>query len=146
MPIVHLIKLCVGVEDIDHLARLQAARLQKAAAENRPPVLRHVTRNMPRRADEVLAGGSLYWVIRGFIRVRQRIVGLEPVTDDGRPACAIILDPVLQRTSLEACRPFQGWRYLEAGRAPYDVRGEEGGAAESLPPGLAEELRQLGLL
>ena len=144
---VHLVKLCVGVESVEQLAEWQAGRLERMRGEGLPPRLRHVTRSTPRRAEEVLEGGSIYWVIRGFIRVRQRIVGLEETTnDEGHPACAILLDPQLVRTSLEPFRPFQGWRYLEVARAPYDIAETGDRSTDLLPSGLAEELRSLGLL
>lgn len=133
---VHLLKLCVGIEDVDHLAEVQAKRRE----------LRHVTRNTPRRAAEVLDGGALYWVIKGFIRVRQRIVGLEPAErNDGRPACAIVLDRQLIKTELRAFRAFQGWRYFPVADAPPDLDPNRQPAAE-LPAEMEQELRGLGLL
>ena len=144
---VNLLKLCVGVDHVNHLAQLQSARLKDMLANGvKNPQLRHVTRNMPRRADEVLNGGSLYWVIRRVIRVRQPIIGLEKVErDDGKPACAIILSPELIRTHPRSFRPFQGWRYFAANDVPpdlpegYDSDGE-------FPDDMADELRTLGLL
>ena len=83
----HLIKLSVGVEDVNHLARLQERRLADAKRRGETPELKHVTRNTPKRAAEVLDGGSIYWVIKGFIRARQPIVALRAVNrEDGRPA------------------------------------------------------------
>ncbi len=114
---VHLIKLCVGVEDVDHLAALQAERLKKSGR------LHHLTRHAPKRTAEVLAGGSLYWVIRGFIRVRQTILGFDKtVKSDGSPACAVILEPKLITTELKPFRPFQGWRYFDPAKAPPDSK------------------------
>ncbi len=133
---VNLLKLCVGIEDIEHLAEVQANR----------PELRHVTRNTPRRAAEVLDGGALYWVIKGFIRVRQRIVGLDPAErSDGRPACAIVLDRQLIKTELRAFRAFQGWRYFPFADAPPDLDPNREITAE-LPVDMEQELRSLGLL
>jgi len=103
----HLIKLAVGVDDVDHLAELQARRLAQAGAENRAPVLRHVTRHAPRRAEELLTGGSLYWVIRGWVRVRQKLVGLDPVIGDGVRRCALVLDP-LGSDRAEGAPPVSG--------------------------------------
>ena len=74
---VHLVKLAVGIEDAEHLARVQKARLAAAVREKRKAVLRHVTRHRPKRADEIVSGGSLYWVIGGAIVARQRILGFE---------------------------------------------------------------------
>jgi len=143
---VHLIKLSVGVDDVEHLARIQAKRLTDARRRGVAPELKHVTRHRPRRADDILGGGSIYWVIRGFIRARQRIVDIRPAQRaDGTPACALVLDPELVRTERRSARPFQGWRYLAADRAPKDApKGRR--ADDEVPEKMADELRQLGLL
>ena len=144
---VHLIKLSVGVESVEHLAALQAQRLALAKENGMPAVLQHVTRHMPKRRDEILADGSIYWVIRGFIRARQRIVDLAATTNvEGKPACAIVLDSTLVQTRLDPFRPFQGWRYLDPARAPQDLSEVEDDGMESLPPEMAAELRNLGLV
>ena len=142
----HLIKLCVGVDDIRHLARIQAVRLAEARRRGDTPELRHVTRNTPRRAAEILDGGSLYWVIKGFIRVRQPVIDIRSVErEDGQPACALVLDPVLTRTEIRSFRRFQGWRYLAAEDAPLDAPPSKGGV-EDVPDEMAAELKGLGLL
>jgi hypothetical protein len=130
----HLIKLCVGCDSVEDLALWQRKRSP----------LEHWTRNHPKRAKEILAGGSLYWVIKGQIRVRQRIVGLERREDEEGIWCSIVLGRRLFRLRPRPHRPFQGWRYLEAGDAPPDLR--KGEAADELPEKLAAELRALGLL
>ena len=136
-PVVHLLKLCVGVDSVEQLESYQKARLARGET------LRHVTRNRPRRDDEVLAGGSIYWIIAGAIRVRQQIVDLEVVeTDEGRK-CGLVFDPELVRTEPWARRPHQGWRYLEAKDAPPDLAA--GGEADDLPPELRAQLRELGV-
>jgi hypothetical protein len=142
---VHLLKLCVGVESVDQLARYQVQRLEAMRKAGETPRLRHVTRNTPRRAEEVLDGGSLYWVIKGFVRVHQRIIGLEPVTTDEGQKCAIILDPNLVETEYQPRRPHQGWRYLEPADAPRDRKAGRGGLEEPSPEMLSE-LRELGLI
>ena len=143
---VHLIKLAVGVESVDHLAELQSGRLAEARAQAREPVLRHITRSRPQRAGEVVDGGSLYWVIKRVIQVRQRIVDVQSAAKaDGRPACALVLDPDLVRIRPRAHRPFQGWRYLRPEDAPPDGHTGSGGV-DALPSEMAEELRRLGLL
>jgi hypothetical protein len=130
----HLIKLCVGCDSIEDLAQWQRKRSP----------LEHWTRNQPKRAEEILTGGSLYWVIKGQVRVRQRILGLERREDEEGVWCAIVLGRRLTRVRPAARRPFQGWRYLEADDAPADLaKGEK---AEELPEKLAAELRALGLL
>lgn len=136
MPL-HLLKMAVGIDDIAHLRRIRAAR----EAERGGSWV--YTRNRPRRASEVLAGGSIYWVIRGQIRVRQRITGLRRLRDaDDRPYCLIDVDPLLVPTWPRPRRPFQGWRYLMPEDAPPD-RGADG---EPPPDRMLAELRALGLI
>jgi hypothetical protein len=138
----HITKLAVGVRDIDHLRELQAERAQ------RNPPLRHRTRNFPRRRDEVLDGGSMYWVIAGATLVRQRLVDIIEDEWDDKSACAgLILDPKLVPVSGRPTKPFQGWRYLRADDAPPDLRVARPARGESaLPPALKRELRALCLL
>lgn len=144
---VHLIKLCVGCDSPEDLREWQEGRLAERRKRGEALVLQHVTRSMPRRRDEVLDGGSLYWVIKGLVRVRQRIVGLEPtVGKDGEPRCAIVYDPELVAVAPRPHRPFQGWRYLEPERAPADLRNSEWSSAGEPPAGMLAELRELGLL
>ncbi len=138
----HLTKLAVGVRDTDHLRSLQAARLR-----DHPP-LRHRTRSFPRRRDEVLDGGSMYWVIAGTMMARQRIIDIiEDRRDDQTPCTGLILDPELVPLTGRPTRPFQGWRYLDPDSAPPDMAsmGEMQGL-ESLPASLRHELRALCLL
>ncbi len=135
----HLIKLAVGVEDVDHMAALQAGRRERLGQ------LSHITRNTPKRTDELLAGGSIYWVIKRFIRIRQRLAGIERGRDlDGRPTCSLILDPQLVLTETKEFRAFQGWRYLPPENAPPDLKYAKSGAV--LPDEMVAELRGLGLL
>ncbi len=139
----NLVKLAVGIETPEHLAQVQKRRLRDAGAAGGS--LCHVTRNVPRRSAELLAGGSIYWVIKGRIRVRQRLVGIEADTDrEGRRRCRLVLDPQLVAVEAWRCRAFQGWRYLLPENTPPDIGFAEADAA--LPQGLAEELRELGLL
>ena len=136
----HLMKLSVGTDDLDDLARFQQRRL---AANG---MLWHLTRNTPKRAAELLEGGSIYWAIRGRIIARQRLLGFEPHSDEeARPHCRILLDPLLVRTAPRAMRPFQGWRYLPAADAPADLGNGSGQGGDALPPEMIEELRALGL-
>jgi hypothetical protein len=142
---VHLLKMAVGVESIQHLKELQAERFAKAKSEGFPG-LRHMTRNLPKRSDELLDGGSIYWVIAGVIRVRQRLKDVMAVANkDGLKRCALILDRKLVRVEPRSKGPFQGWRYLELEDAPADLTGAAAKAAE-LPQKMADELRDLGLL
>jgi len=139
----HLIKLCVGVDTVQELADWQAGRLKELKKKKRPLVLMHVTRQTPKRADELLDGGSLYWVIKGKIAVRQRLVALKPVTKNGVPHCGLVYEPKLIPTLRRSHHPFQGWRYLDPKDVPADARDIK---ATNLPEALAVELAELGLL
>lgn len=140
MPL-HLIKLSVGIETVDHLATVQARR----RADSGQNKLWHQTRQTPTRADELLDGGSIYWVIKGVLQVRQRLVGLETIRDaEGVRRCRIMLDPTLTLTEHRRRRAFQGWRYLAAADAPPDVGGDS--ETGDMPPDMVNELRSLGLL
>ena len=143
MPL-HLIKLAVGAESLADIAEWQAKRLKDAKARGGKPELLHVTRQKPKRADELLAGGSIYWVVKGFVTARQRLLDLRDVTRDGVPHCALVLDPLLTPVALRPRRAFQGWRYLDANSAPPDRKGR--GAEAELPEELKRELAALGLL
>lgn len=136
----HLRKLCVGVESVEQLEQFQARRLKRNDA------LRHDTRMMPKRREEILDGGSLYWVIKGLIQVRQQILDITPEVDaEGRGFARLHLGPELVRVVPRGHRPFQGWRYLEAADAPADL-AEEAAEGEGLPAEMQAELRSLGIL
>jgi len=136
---VHLIKLAVGIDDFDHLRKIQRLRKRERGKSV------FYTRNTPRRAEELLEGGSIYWVIKGYVRVRQLLKEFTSTEDeDGQPLCIVRYDLKLVPTVLVPKRPFQGWRYLEARDAPPDRIGAD--PAEGLPPRMVEELRSLGLL
>jgi hypothetical protein len=138
----HMLKLAVGIRDIAHLREVQAARL----AGN--PPLRTTTRNAPRRAAEILAGGSIYWVISGAVLVRQRITAIAPDHwDDGTACTALVLDPTLVAVEGRPTKPFQGWRYLTPEAAPRDLAAAPTADGEAdLPEHLRRDLRALGLL
>jgi hypothetical protein len=140
----HLIKLCVGAESIESLKDWQTRRLKEQKAKGAKPELVHVTRMTPKRKEELLDGGSLYWVIKGYIAVRQPLLDLKPVTKNGRPHCGLVYSRELIPTARRFCRPFQGWRYLDPADAPADVRDLKGG--RNLPEKLRVELAELGLL
>lgn len=136
-------KLSVGPKDLAALRRLQAGRLRA------DPPLRHWTRVAPRRRDELLDGGSIYWVVGGWLRARQRLLALDPDTwDDGRPAVALTLDPLLVPVEARPVKPFQGWRYLDPADAPPDLAegATEAEGLDALPARLRQDLRALGLL
>jgi hypothetical protein len=138
----HIMKLAVGTTDIDDLRIWQAERLRTTG------VLKHRTRMAPRRRDEVLDGGSLYWVISGSLRARQRILDVvDDERDDKTPCTALILDPDVVQLAGRPTRPFQGWRYLNPADAPPDL--PDIGAIvgiDRLPAALRQELQTLCLL
>ncbi|MCP4304461.1 MAG: DUF1489 domain-containing protein [bacterium] len=139
----HLIKLCVGVASVDELAGWVEGRAAEARRAGRSPQHFHVTRMAPKRATELLDGGSLYWVIKGNVQVREPLIDVQPFTDkDGIHRCRIVMEPKLVETEWQPRRPFQGWRYLKPSDAPPDrLQGDR----NSLPVGLAAELSDLGL-
>lgn len=140
----HLIKLAVGVDDLPHMKKLQDAHRKQRRQSPRSPHWVY-TRNTPRRSEELLDGGSLYWVVRGVIRCRQELVGFEEDIDDedGKKYCKIKVKRTLIQTAPRACKAFQGWRYLEPERAPPDL--SQGDTAD-MPAEMAAELKRLGLL
>jgi hypothetical protein len=142
--VLHLIKLAVGVDDLAHMKVVQSARRKQRRQSPRSPHWVY-TRNTPKRSEELLAGGSLYWVVRGVIRCRQELVGFEQDFDreEARKYCRIKVRRTLVPTTLQACKAFQGWRYLKPDSAPPDL--SQGDTAD-MPPEMAAELKRLGLL
>lgn len=137
----NILKLCVGAESVDDLVGWHAQNRHRWPAGQTI----HVTRMWPKREAEVLNGGSLYWVVKGAILCRQRILGLEQVDEgDGITRCGLVLDADVIRTEAAPRRPFQGWRYLDPAESPRDlVKGRE--REETLPPALAQALAEIGL-
>lgn len=141
----HMIKLCVGVATLEELESYRSERAHWWGADYGEDVHVHRTRMRPKQADQIEGQGSIYWVISGVIRARQRILRLAEAADsEGRGCCDIIMAPDLVRVAPRPKRPFQGWRYLRPDEAPADLGGsgfEEAGSME-----LAEELARLGLI
>ena len=145
MPL-HLIKLCVGCESIKDLKGWVAERMQAAKKKGLPLHHVHVTRMVPKRVDELLSGGSLYWVIRGEIAAREKIIAIEPFRDrDGIGRCRLVMQPKVIPVLARPMRPFQGWRYFTEDAAPPDLKAAGTGVA-NMPEPLRRELRELGLL
>lgn len=139
----HLIKLCVGCDSVGDLAEWIDYRLAEARRAGREPEHVHVTRMVPKRIAELLDGGSLYWVIKGNVQVRQKLRDVRPFIDrEGVQRCQLVLEPKLVTTEWQPKRPFQGWRYLAPKDAPPDRRK---GRAGSLPAALEAELAELGV-
>lgn len=141
---VHLVKLCVGANSVGDLAGWVEKRSADNERARRGRIHEHVTRMHPRREAALLDDGSIYWVIKGVILARQRLIGFERREGaDGIQRCAILIDPPLVLTEPQSRRAFQGWRYLSAMDAPPDAKQ---GPGKNPPTELAIELAELGLL
>jgi len=139
----HMIKLCVGVSTLEELEGYREERAHWWGADYGENVHVHRTRTRPVQADAIEASGSIYWVISGVIRARQKVLRLAEASDsEGKACCDIIMAPQLIRVVPRPKRPFQGWRYLKPEEAPGDLHETSGeGSAE-----LADELARLGLI
>jgi hypothetical protein len=142
-----MIKLCVGADSIEDLAQWQKGRLAEQRKSGQKPRLFHTTRMVPKRQDQLVDGGSLYWVIKGVVQVRQGITGFgDGQKADGTPCCLVYLDPRLVPVYPAPRRAFQGWRYLVEEDAPADLKGSNARGIAALPPKMRKELAELGLL
>ncbi|MFP4275266.1 MAG: DUF1489 family protein [Paracoccaceae bacterium] len=138
----NLVKLSAGTESVESLTRWQESR----AARGADGLPRHVTRMWPRREADLLDGGSVFWVIKGLIQCRQRILRLDEVDrGDGIRRCAIVLEPGLIRTQPAPRRPFQGWRYLDPADSPADLPAGRD-SEEPLPASLSAALAEIGVV
>lgn len=142
----NLIKLCVGADSVEDHRTWIDFRLQQARAIGVTAEQYHTTRMYPKRADEIIGQGSLYWVIKGQVQCRQRVLDIRRFTDnEGVSRCKIVLEPTLILTSLQPKRPFQGWRYLRPEDAPRDM-ADISGDGEPMPDEMRMELSELGLI
>ena len=142
----NLIKLCVGCDSIQELEGWIKQRMKEKRKRGEKLEHIHRTRMAPKRAAELVDGGSLYWVIRGEIACRQRIRDLRPFRDkDGVGRCGIVLEPKVVPVDPRPFRAFQGWRYLAAKDAPSDLEKAAPGT-KAMPEKLRRELRELGLM
>lgn len=140
----HMIKLCVGCHTPEDLQAWIDATLDGKRRRGEPVEQFHTTRMIPKRIDELTANGSLYWVMKGGVRCRQRILDIRPFRDnEGISRCRLVLEPTVVMTEWLPRRPFQGWRYLLQEDVPADV--SDSGTGE-LPDTLRQELAELGLL
>lgn len=140
----HLIKLCVGCSSPEELAAWIDYRLAEMRVDGQTPEQMHTTRMVPKQVDELLDGGSLYWVMKGNVQCRQKLLDIRPFTDtDGIQRCHLVLEPKIILTAWQPRRAFQGWRYLKPDDAPID---ENSNGKNQLPAELRQELADLGLL
>jgi len=133
MPL-HLIKLVVGCDTVEDLI---AWRTPQAGE---PWILK--TRQTPKRAAELLDGGSVYRVFKGLVLCRQRILDINTVGEGQAARCHVTLDETVVLTQPLPRRPFQGWRYFEGKDAPEDLPSS--GDAGAVPQDLAVALREIG--
>ncbi|QFT31873.1 hypothetical protein FIV00_15375 [Labrenzia sp. THAF82] len=141
----HLVKLCVGADSAESLQAWIDYRVEQARLAGAEEVTTHTTRMVPTRKDELLDGGSLFWVIKGKIQARQHLLDIRPFTDDaGIKRCNLVLEPRLILTQYRPKRPFQGWRYLKMDEAPGDIR--LAGEAVAMPDAMRRDLTELCLL
>lgn len=141
----HLLKLCVGAESISDLEEWIEENRALDQRLGRKYEQKHTTRMVPKRVDELIDGGSLYWVIKGQLSARQRLLAVRPFTSaDGIGRCHLVLDPTVVPVRPRPCRPFQGWRYLADADAPPDLA--DSGEAGTMPEDMRRELAGLGLL
>ena len=146
MPL-HILKLCVGCESIEDLASWQSERLAQMKRDKQKPELFHRTFQMPKRREDLLDGGSLYWVIKGVIQARQPLFDLrEGTKDDGSPCALLMLEKTLVPVRPTPRRAFQGWRYLKAEEAPADIKPGSRDQVVEMPAKLRRDLAELGLL
>jgi hypothetical protein len=144
--VLHLVKLCVGCDSVKDLEDWIKEKLKARKAGTRKRERNHTTRMVPKRADEIVGGGSLYWVIRGQIMCRQDLVAIRPFVDkEGVGRCRLVLRPKVVPVEPRPFRAFQGWRYLNAKDAPRDLDRAAPGA-RNMPENMRRELRELGLL
>jgi hypothetical protein len=146
MPL-HLIKLSVGADSVKDLKGWIADRIKLAKSKGQPAHHIHITRMTPKRVEELLAGGSIYWVIRGEIAAREKLIAIEPFRDkDGIGRCRLVMQPKLISVSPRPMRAFQGWRYFAESSAPPDLTKSAASSVAAMPEPMRRELRDLGLL
>jgi len=139
----HLMKLCVGADSVETLELRNDRRIAFSREAGLGNIAEITTRMFPRRHEDILDGGSLYWIVKGVMLIRQRIISLEPRRgEDGVERCAIIMDGELVPTQAQPRRAFQGWRYLSEADAPVDIKYRD----RKTPSALRAQLAELGLL
>ncbi len=139
----NMLRLAVGARDVEHLREWQLGRETINLPGLSEPAVYTTTRMVPARAAELIAGGSLYWVVKGQIRVRQEFLHIDTVEGEGeRPVARLVLRAHWILTVPTTCRPFQGWRYFPVQHTPADL----GSAASDEPTAMLSELRALGLI
>jgi len=146
---IHLLRTCVGIESVSHLAEFQGEYRGFTDLGGEKLVALY-TRRTPTRANDLINGGSVYWIITRLIQARQEIVDVATIQDeDGQNICRILMLPEIMMVSPTPQRHIQGWRYLDPAKAPLDLGlFNNAVAGDSMPPDpeMAAELRNLGLI
>ena len=139
--IYHLKKLAVGISSVENL------KIRQKIIFNEYNKIIHVTRNTPKKKDDLIAKGSMYWVIKRRVLVRQKIKDINLVIrNDGSKGCEIELDSELIKVIPTPMRPFQGWRYYSSEDVPSDLSlNVNNDNEEALTDELNAELIKLGL-
>ena len=138
---VHLKKLCVGAKDVDELFRRQIFIREKYDETV------HITRMHPKRYEELIDGGSIYWIFKGYIRARQNILNMSRyIGEDKINRCKILLSEEIMLTTPKKSRPFQGWRYLKNNDIPKDDIVYDPLSYDNSSEELISELSKLGLV
>ena len=139
--IYHLKKLAVGIDSVKNL------KIRQKIIFNEYNKIIHVTRNTPKKKDDLIAKGSMYWVIKRRVLVRQKIKDINLVIrNDGSKGCEIELDSELIKVIPTPMRPFQGWRYYSSEDVPADLSlNVNNDNEEALTDELNAELIKLGL-
>ncbi len=144
----HLLRTGVGIDSVRHIRERQRhyAIFLNDNSDERVGFIH--TRFQPKKSNDILkTNGSVYWIIKGYIQCRQRIVGFEEDTeDDGKKFCRILLDPEVIRTESRRHRHIQGWRYLKENDAPKDMDTGIDDGIEDMPEHMIKELQKLGLI
>lgn len=145
---INLLRTAAGIESLEHLSDVQR-RFRTILADNGARCVFISTRRKPQRSDELLNGGSVYWIVKHMIRARQEIVDIKIFQDDeGRDFCQIYLDPQIILTQGISHRAIQGWRYFDKAKAPADIGPYDPSAEmeDDIPEDMVQELKSLGLL
>ena len=144
---VNIVKLAVGVQSVEELVLIQKRFL------NQPGTLTskgfyHSTKLMPKKHEAIVESGSLYWVIKGVICARQKIVEIIKQEDrNGVKRCRIYLDNSIRKTTPIRKRPFQGWRYLKKNRTPADIVDPVTATFDDdIPLDIQQQLLEVGII
>ena len=146
-PTINIVKLAVGIQSVEELALMQRQFLSEAGTNSNNGFY-HSTKLMPKKHEAIVKSGSLYWVIKGVICARQKIVAITKQEDaDGIKRCKIFLDNSIIKTTPIRKKPFQGWRYLKKNRTPTDIANPVTSTFETdIPLKLQQQLLEVGLL